>query len=91
VLGRRLTTAPNGRKRGSLGTWRSGEVIRRAKSVSRNQLYVYGVMGLIRPAGRTATGRWLYDDQIFRRLAEIARLRRRGRTLQQIRQELSGA
>jgi DNA-binding transcriptional MerR regulator len=48
-------------------------------------------MGLIRPAGRTATGRWLYDDAVFRRLAEIARLRRRGRTLQQIRQELTGA
>ncbi len=74
---------------GSLGNWRSGEVVRRARSISRHQLYVYGVMGLIRPAGRTATGRWLYDDEIFRRLAEIARLKRRGRTLQQIRRELS--
>jgi DNA-binding transcriptional MerR regulator len=73
----------------SLGTWRSGEVVRRAKGVSRHHLYVYSVMGLIRPAGRTATGRWLYDDAVFRRLAEIARLRRRGKTLQQIRRELA--
>jgi len=72
-----------------LGNCRSGEVVRRARGLSRHQLYVYGVMGLIRPAARTATGRWLYDDAIFRRLAEIARLKRRGRTLQQIRRELS--
>jgi len=74
-----------------LGTWRSGEVVRRAKGISRQQLYIYGVMGLIRPAARTSTGRWLYDDEVFRRLAEIARLRRRGKTLQQIRRELAGA
>jgi DNA-binding transcriptional MerR regulator len=73
-----------------LSTWRSGEVVRRAKGLSRHQLYIYAVMGLIRPAGRTATGRWLYDDDVFRRLAEIARLKRRGKTLQQIRQELAG-
>jgi DNA-binding transcriptional MerR regulator len=75
----------------SLSTWRSGDVVHRAKGISRHQLYIYGVMGLIRPAGRTATGRWLYDDDVFRRLAEIVRMRRRGKTLQQIRQELSGA
>jgi DNA-binding transcriptional MerR regulator len=48
-------------------------------------------MGLIRPAGRTATGRWIYDDRVFPRLAEITRLKRRGKTLQQIRRELLGA
>jgi DNA-binding transcriptional MerR regulator len=64
--------------------------VRRARGISPAQLYIYGVMGLIRPAGRTATGRWLYDDEVFRRLSEIARLKRRGKTLQQIRQALSG-
>jgi len=70
------------------GNCRTGDVVRRAKGVSRQQLYIYGVMGLLRPAGRTATGRWLYDEDVFGRLAEIARLRRRGRTLQQMRREL---
>ena len=73
-----------------MGILKSGEVIRRGKGINLNQLYLYSVMGLIRPAGRTTTGRWLYDDSIFRRLSQIARMKRRGKTLQQIRKELSG-
>jgi len=74
---------------GILGNWRTGQVIRNARGVSRQQLYFYRVMGLIEPAGRTGNGRWLYDGRVFARLAEIAELRRRGKTLRQIREELS--
>lgn len=73
-----------------MGTLRTGEILRRTKGISHQQLYVYGVMGLIRPAGRTATGRWLYDDRVFRQLAEIARLKRDGKTLGEIRTQLGG-
>jgi DNA-binding transcriptional MerR regulator len=73
----------------ALKNLRSGDIVQRSKGINSNQLYLYGVMGLIRPAGRTATGRWLYDEGVFSRLAEIARLKRKGRTLQQIRQELA--
>jgi DNA-binding transcriptional MerR regulator len=59
------------------------------RGVSRQQLYFYRTMGLIEPAGRTGAGRWLYGEEVFARLAEIAELRSRGRTLRQIREELS--
>ncbi|HOX06826.1 MAG TPA: MerR family transcriptional regulator [Planctomycetota bacterium] len=72
-----------------MGTWRTGQVIRNSRGVSRQQLYFYRVMGLIEPAGQTGSGRWLYDGRVFARLAEIAELRRRGKTLRQIREELS--
>ena len=69
--------------------WRTGQVIRHLRGVSRQQLYFYRVMGLVEPAGRTPAGRWLYGEDVFGRLAEIAELRNRGRTLRQIREELS--
>ena len=67
--------------------WNTRQVIR-SQGVSRQQLYLYQVMGLIEPAGRTETGRWIYDQRGLERLARIGALRQQGLTLQQIREQM---
>ena len=74
-----------------MDSWRTGQVIRNSSGVSRQQLYFYRVMGLVEPAGQTGGGRWLYGADVFARLARIAELRRQGKTLRQIREQLSAA
>jgi DNA-binding transcriptional MerR regulator len=70
-----------------LTNWNTGQVIR-SRGVSRQQLYLYQVMGLIEPAGRTETGRWIYDQSVLERLTRIGALRQQGLTLQQIREQM---
>lgn len=72
--------------------WSSGQVIRQVPWLSRQQLYLYSLMGLLRDSERPGpNGRRLYGRDIFPRLDRIAELRRHGKTLQQIRRELTAA
>jgi len=70
--------------------WKTGQLISRARGLTRQQLYFYQVMGLVEPAGQTPSGRWLYDEGALGRLDEIAALRSQGKTLRQVRDQIAG-
>ncbi len=65
-----------------------GEVVRTA-GISRQVLHNYTVLGLLRPAERTATNRRYYDDSAFRRIKLIRRMLESGYTLQSLREIFS--
>ena len=62
-----------------------GEVVKRS-GVSRQVLHNYTVLGLLRPAERTATNRRYYDESTFRRIELIRRMLKSGYTLQSLRE-----
>ena len=69
------------------GMYRIGDLIRRSP-FSRQMIHNYTIMGLIREAGWTEGGHRLYDESAFKRLGEIARLKREGHSLADIRRIL---
>ena len=66
--------------------YRIGEVVR-FTCLSRQTIHNYTTMGLIREASWTDGGHRLYDESVFKRLANILELRQ-SRTLGQIKQML---
>jgi len=62
-----------------------GEVVARS-GISRQVLHNYTVLGLLRPAERTETGRRYYDASVFRRIRLIRRMLDAGYTLQSLRE-----
>ncbi len=62
-----------------------GEVVKRS-GISRQVLHNYTVIGLIKPAERTATGRRYYDESALRRIELIRRMLKSGYTLQALRE-----
>jgi DNA-binding transcriptional MerR regulator len=62
-----------------------GEVVKLA-GISRQVLHNYTVLGLLRPAERTATNRRYYDESTFRRIELIRRQLKSGYTLQSLRE-----
>ena len=62
-----------------------GEVVERS-GISRQVLHNYTVIGLVRPAERTATGRRYYDESALRRIELIRRMLKSGYTLQALRE-----
>ncbi len=63
----------------------AGEVVKLA-GISRQVLHNYTVLGLLRPAERTATNRRYYDESTFRRIELIRRQLKSGYTLQSLRE-----
>lgn len=63
---------------------KSGEAALRA-GVSRQVIHEYTLLGLIRPARRTAGGHRLYDEGVLQRLRLIRDLVKSGYTLRDIR------
>ena len=53
--------------------------------ITRQMLYNYLAIGLIRPGGATPGGRNLYGEECVRRIGLIRRLNRSGYTLRDIR------
>jgi DNA-binding transcriptional MerR regulator len=60
--------------------YRIGEIVKYT-SFSRQTIHNYTVMGLIHEAEWTDGGHRLYDESVFRTLSEIARLKKKGKTL----------
>jgi len=56
--------------------------------VSRQTIHNYTTMGLITERRRTPGGHRLYDESVFSRLDRIEQLKRRRRSLRQIRLDL---
>lgn len=61
------------------------EVVARS-GISRQLLHNYTVLGLLKPAERTPTGRRYYDESVFRRISLIRRMLAQGYTLQALRE-----
>ena len=70
--------------------YRIGEVVEYAR-LSRQTVHNYTTMGLLREANRTGGGHRLYDESVFQRLDEIAEMRLRGASIQQIRRHFTPA
>ena len=67
--------------------YRIGEIMRYT-SLSRQTIHNYTVLGLITEAERTEGNQRLYGEETFERLARIEKLKKRGRTLREIREIL---
>ena len=67
--------------------YRIGEVIEHS-GLSRQTLHFYATIGLIREKARTRSGYRLFAPSVFARLDRIARLKKSGRTLRDIREVL---
>ena len=65
--------------------YRIGELVEYS-GFSRQTIHNYATMGLIQEARWTKGGHRLFDEGVFGRLAEIARLRADSKSLQQIRE-----
>lgn len=68
--------------------YRIGEVVEYAR-LSRQTVHNYTTMGLLREANRTGGGHRLYDESVFQRLDEIAEMRFRGVSIQDIRRHFA--
>lgn len=68
--------------------YRIGEVIEHS-GLSRQTLHFYATMGLIRERRRTPSGYRLFPPEVFRDLALIRKLQKKGFTLSQIREMLA--
>ncbi len=66
--------------------YKIGELIERS-GISRQTLHNYTMLGLIEPARRTQSGHRLYDEEAFRRLERIKKLRE-SKTLLEIKEIL---
>ena len=62
-----------------------GEVVR-ASGISRQVLHNYTVLGLLRPAEVTRTGRRYYDERVFGRIGLIRRMLASGYRLGDLRE-----
>ena len=72
------------------GLIRMGDLSRRA-GISRQTLSHYLLLGLIQEQERTPSERCLFSLSMLDRLAAIAELKRQGRTLREIREDLASA
>lgn len=68
--------------------YRIGEVVEYS-GMSRQTVHNYTTMGLLRECRWTAGGHRLYDESVFERLDQIAELKARRRSLQDIREYFS--
>jgi len=68
--------------------YRIGEVVEYS-GVSRQTVHNYTTMGLLPESRWTAGGHRLYDESVFRRLDEVADMKARGKTLQEIREHFA--
>jgi DNA-binding transcriptional MerR regulator len=67
--------------------YRIGEIMRYT-SLSRQTIHNYTVLGLITEAERTDGNQRLYGEETFARLTRIGQLKKRGKTLREIREIL---
>ncbi len=67
--------------------YRIGEIMRYTK-LSRQTVHNYTVLGLITEAERTDGNQRLYAEETFARLARIEKLKKKGKTLRDIREIL---
>lgn len=65
-----------------------GEVIEQC-GLSRQVIHNYTQLGLISEAKRTFSGHRLYAQEVFRRLEKIKELKAKGKTLLEIKKQLS--
>ena len=70
------------------GLMRMGDLSRRA-GIPRQTLSHYLLLGLIQEAERTPSERCLFSLSTLDRLADIAAMKRQGRTLREIRESLA--
>ncbi len=70
---------------GKVKLYKTAEVLK-VSGISRETLYRYITLGLIKEAESTPAGHRLFDKRIFRRLRLIAKLKTRGYTLRDIRE-----
>lgn len=68
--------------------YRVGEIVRRTH-LSRQTLYRYRAVGLIRETQWTEGGYTLYDEAVFERLDQVQELKRKGYSLSEIRDLLT--
>lgn len=68
--------------------YRIGEVVDYA-GLSRQTIHNYTTMGLLRESQWTRGGHRLYDESVFGRLDQIARLKQSLKTMQEIRQHFA--
>ena len=85
------TVAPP--RRGTAGRipprlYRMGEVVQYS-GLSRQTIHNYATMGLLRESRWTAGGHRLFDECVFGRLDQIARLKRRRKTMREIREHFA--
>ncbi len=67
--------------------YRIGELVLHSP-FSRQTIHNYTIMGLIREAQWTKGGHRLYDESVFQRLSKIIELKKKRKSLQEIRQIL---
>ena len=67
--------------------YRAGEIIEHT-GISRQTLHTYTLLGLITEERSTRAGHRLYSEAVFGRLHRIQGMKRRNKTLRQIRQTL---
>ena len=70
--------------------YRIGEVIEHT-GLSRQTLHLYATIGLIREKSRTRSGYRLFPPSVFADLDRIQSLKKRGKTLREIRELLENA
>jgi hypothetical protein len=68
--------------------YRIGEVVSYC-GMSRQTVHNYTTMGVLREERWTAGGHRLYDESVFERLDEIAEMKARGKSLQEIREHFA--
>jgi len=68
--------------------YRMGEVVEYS-GLSRQTIHNYATMGLLRESRWTAGGHRLFDECVFGRLDQIARMKRRNKTMREIREHFS--
>ena len=66
-----------------------GEVIEYS-GLSRQVIHNYTQLNLISEVERTPSGHRFYDEEVFRRLKKIMKLKSKGKTLMEIRTILNG-
>lgn len=69
--------------------YRIGEIVEYT-GLSRQTVHNYTIMGLITEARRSAGGHRLYDESVFVRLDTIEELKRRRKTMREIRGHFAG-
>lgn len=84
-IGGRGPVVPRRRRSRPPKLYRIGEVIEYS-GMSRQTVHNYTTMGLLRECRWTAGGHRLYDESVFERLDQIAELKSRRKSLQDIRE-----
>jgi hypothetical protein len=65
--------------------YRMAEVVAYS-GLSRQTVHNYTSMGLLREAERTGGGHRLYEESVFQRLDDVAEMRKKGKSIQEIRE-----